>query len=189
MLLLFGIIIAAYKQRLHYIAAILTILFTCQRINDIRQNDRRKEIIVYADRKTDIVQIINGRQQICITGDSTRAEVLTQNISLKYNLQQPVYDSVIRAVNIDGIGKVILITDSVLQGNSLPHTVKCNTLYLGDVGKISANRLLEMFDGEEILLGGTMKPWKKQQIIELCKQKNISYSDLMADGAKTYQIH
>lgn len=183
MLIIFGIIIAAYRQRWHYVAAALTLILTLTILHTQHINSKRQELIFYADRKADIVQIISGTSQTILTNDTAEAKHITEQINLKYGIKESHLSYIPQAINADEIGKTIFITDSVLVGNTIPHPIECDLLYVGNIGRVGADRLLDMFETKKVLLGGTMKTYKRQQFIKECSNRGIQTHNLITDGA------
>lgn len=187
-ILLFCILITAYHKRLHYIAAVLTLVFIGTYVYQQHTNRNTRELIIYADRKADVIQLINGNDQTLLTNDSARAQYLTAQTGLKHNLNAATTDSTTKALIINKIGKVIIINDSILQNKTLTEPAPCNILILGDIGHVGAERLLSNIDCNEIILLGTMKTWKRKQFIQICKSNNIPYHDVITQGAVIYKF-
>ncbi len=188
LVLLFGIIIASYRQRWHYYAALLVLVFIVYYVVLQNNNANQQKMIVYASRKADVIQIIDRGTNTVFTTDSLTALSLTQGVTLKYNLPEPVISACSVAYNIDGIGNMVVITDSLLQGYKLPHTYRCDILLAGDIGKVGAERLLENIEPQRLILLGTMKTSKKQRLKGVASANDIPCCDLMTEGAFVYDF-
>lgn len=187
-ILIFGIIIASYHQRWHYMAALITLVFIGYNVYLKNSNLDEQKMIVYANRKADVIQIIDHGKNTIFTNDSAVALTLTRSVSLKYDLTESAIYPCQIAYKFDEIGSLCIINDSILQGCQLPYPLNCDMLLLGDVGHVGAERLLRNIEAKQIILLGTMKSWKKSKIEELTLSKGISTIDLIQEGAFVYEF-
>ncbi|HCS87563.1 MAG TPA: hypothetical protein DIW30_03865 [Bacteroidales bacterium] len=146
-----------------------------------RQILHQDELIVYNAYDANVLFYQQGRNGIVITDDSTAAQDWTKNLRLKRCIKEvEIVDISASSLYVFRYAQneYILVRDSLFERYCLDVPEKTDYLLLGDIGRVSAQNILQQFEADSVILLPTMRYWKVQQMRRTLRERNMPYFDV-----------
>lgn len=170
------------KNKYWLFLALLSLLgLLCCDISRTRKIQQQDELIIYNTYNANILFHQQGRTGVILTDDSASAMQWTKNLRQKRCIkntkmvdisQYPLF--VFRYADKE----YILVRDSLFEDYGLTIPEKTDYLLLGDIGRVSPDKIMKQFEPEKLVLMPTLKRWKAQRIMEIAQEQNIPCYDI-----------
>ncbi len=157
------------KERWYWLATSMAclILMLGSYTYTLHQESQPEELIVFAAPNQTTLLHRNGRNTTLFTNDSTAAMNTTETYRRKHYLAPPTLvhlpDSGAFSFTFAG-QECLLIDNPILEDNTLKEEVTTDILLLGNIGRISAKRLLTLLDAKQIVALPTLSYYKTQTL-------------------------
>lgn len=162
-------------------AAVALLLLLWADIVRTKQILRRNELIVYNTYNANVILHEKGRTCCLITDDTIIALQQTKELRQKRCIwktnivdisNQPIYV-------FEYLGnRYTIVRDSIFERRYLDFPEKTDYLLLGNIGKVSAAKILRQFDPDEVILLPTLKRRKSEQLKVILKEQSVPFYDV-----------
>lgn len=170
------------KNKYWLFPALLSLLsLLCCDIFRMQKIQQQDELIIYNTYNTNILFHQQGNTGVILTDDSVGALQWTKNLRQKRCIktikvvdisQYPLY--VFRYADKE----YILVRDSLFEDHYLTIPEKTDYLLLCNIGRVSADRIMQQFEPDYVILMPTLKRWKAQQITAIAQEHAIPCYDI-----------
>ncbi len=171
-----------WKNKYWLFLALLSLLgLLCCDIFRIRKIQQQDELIIYNTYNSNILFHQQGTTGVILTDDSVGALQWTKDLRQKRCIknitvvdisQYPLY--VFRYTDKE----YIVVRDSLFEDHHLTIPEKTDYLLLCDIGRVSADKIMQQFEPNKIILMPTLKRWKAQQIATIAQEHAVPCYDI-----------
>lgn len=184
--ILFAITTDSNKKQYALIVSFCALLFLfINTLIQLYKIPNQQKLVVYNAGNKPIIQTIEGRNAYIYTNDSININYYISNFTKKHKANTKFV--ILEENSINGFyfkgEKYIIIQGDILHDKITNQTLKTDHLIVAGMKNTYVEEVTKMIQTKHFIITPALKAWKRNKLIEYCKNNNINYTDIVHTGA------